>query len=350
MISERDYFVMRRPVDPHVHLRQGEMMITTMRELANYYQMVFAMPNIAGRPIRDEVNFEWYRAQVKEAQALLLQERLGLEVRYYLYLTDDTGPAEVEFAKRQSDIVGFKCYLAGTTTNSAEGVRDLLSPELDKVFDLMSDWGVPLSIHLEEPGVPDLEAEEASLWRLEILRRAHPRLVIVMEHVSTRAAVEMVEAMDHTYATITIQHVTLTTEDALANPHNRCKPIAKSEDDRKAVLHAALSGNPKFMMGNDTAGHPRTLKEQADESKRPSGIWNAPTAFSVWVDVFELAGKTPGDLENFALHHAARLHGLLVTDWPLAMLRESWDVPDSYGKNLVVPFLAGQTLDWQASR
>lgn len=38
-------------------------------------------------------------------------------------------------------------------------------------------------------------------------------------------------------------------------PHNFCLPILKREEHRQAVLTAAVSGNPRFFLGTDSAPH-----------------------------------------------------------------------------------------------
>ena len=44
-------------------------------------------------------------------------------------------------------------------------------------------------------------------------------------------------------------------------PHNYCAPVVKDEKDRLAVLSAAISGNPKFFLGTDSAPHALSKKE-----------------------------------------------------------------------------------------
>ena len=39
-----------------------------------------------------------------------------------------------------------------------------------------------------------------------------------------------------------------------------CLPILKREEHRQAVLAAAVSGNPRFFLGTDSAPHPRGEK------------------------------------------------------------------------------------------
>mgnify|MGYP001586861354 CR=1 FL=1 len=104
-------------------------------------------------------------------------------------------------------------------------------------------------------------------------------------------------------------------------------------------------------MGNDTAGHPRELKE-ADLPpgiNPPSGIWNAPTAFPLWAHLFERHDATVAQLQFFASEAGARFYNLRRGENNiLHMVRKSWIVPESYGDNLVVPLFAGHEMQWQA--
>lgn len=350
-LSEVNEFTILRPDDWHCHFRQGSMAEVTLFELSKYYHRVLGMPNIKGHPIADEKDFRWYKAEMDQTCG-----RLGLELQLYymLMLQDKTSYREMEIVRKLFGcLVAFKCYLQGTTTNSGDGVSDLWSPRLNEVFYLMEDHQIPLSIHLEEPGASDETAEAQALWRLEKLHSIYPRLKIVMEHVSTRAGIELVKKMpDNIVGTLAIQHALLTTEQARSNPHLLCKPIAKTTSDCEAVVEAALSSNPQFFMGNDTAGHQRTLKE-ADLPlgiNPPSGIWNAPTAFPLWVSLFEQRGATTEQLQFFASEAGAQFYRLRrVGDQTLCMVKRPWRVPASYGDDLVVPLGANQEMPWQVA-
>lgn len=48
-------------------------------------------------------------------------------------------------------------------------------------------------------------------------------------------------------ATITAHHLYLTT-DQTHNPFAFCKPLAKTPEDRDALIKAVVSGNPKFFL------------------------------------------------------------------------------------------------------
>jgi dihydroorotase len=349
LISEVNEFTIPRPDNWHCHFRLGLMAEVTLVTLARYYGRILGMPNIKGRPIAKEDDFLWYKALVD-----YFCEELKLECqRYYmLMLQDGTSRRELEVLLRHNqEILAMKGYLHGTTTNSDDGVGNLWSARLDEIFRMMADKGIPLSIHLEEPGEGEELAEEKALWRLEKLHARHPRLRIIMEHVSTAIGINLIKQMPgHIAGTLTIQHALLTRKDALGNPHLRCKPIAKTAYDREAIIQAALSGDTKFFEADDTAGHVRQLKEQEDESKRPSGIWNAPTSFPLWTGLFEQRGASVDQLAFFSAEAGELYYGLRRNEKKtLRMVRKPWLVPESYGNNLVVPLGAGERLPWQAA-
>jgi dihydroorotase len=169
-------------------------------------------------------------------------------------------------------IQGIKAYPAGVTTNSAAGVTDFSA--FYRVFSAMQANGLILNIHGETPGVSVLDAEAAFLPTLEEIHSRFPKLRIVLEHVSSRAALEVVQKLgNNVRCTITAHHLHITADDwkgiqsnegqsetRTGKAHNWCKPAAKTEDDRIALIQAIV-GTDKVMFGSDSAPHPATAKE-----------------------------------------------------------------------------------------
>ena len=91
-----------------------------------------------------------------------------------------------------------------------------------------------------------------------------PALKVIFEHISTKDAVQFIEASSiNVAATITPQHMILNRNDLLSGglkPHHYCLPVLKREEHRIAVANAAVSGNAKFFLGTDSAPHPRSQK------------------------------------------------------------------------------------------
>lgn len=78
------------------------------------------------------------------------------------------------------------------------------------------------------------------------LRKLHarfPKLRIVLEHATTRAAVEAVKSLGPTVAcTITAHHLALTVDDWAGQSWHYCKPVAKFPDDREALREVIREG------------------------------------------------------------------------------------------------------------
>ena len=88
-----------------------------------------------------------------------------------------------------------------------------------------------------------LNAEPTFLPHLSKLHARFPRLRIVLEHATTRAAVEAVKSLGDTVAcTITAHHLALTVDDWAGQSFHFCKPVAKYPDDRAALREVIREG------------------------------------------------------------------------------------------------------------
>lgn len=236
-----------------------------------------------------------------------------------------------------------KYYPSGSTTNAADGPAN--PDAVAEALDAMEEKGLVLSIHGETPEAPSLERESAFLTTLEKILARWPRLRVVLEHLSTREAVDFVASgPERLGATITAHHLLFTIDDMLGaglNPHLFCKPIIKSAADRAALRKAAFSASPKFFFGSDSAPHPRAAKES---SSAPGGVYSAPTAIPALVGLFESAGSLEV-LEPFVAGNGARFYRLPPPSGSLSLIRETWKVPDEIDG--VVPMCAGAVLAWR---
>src|SRR5262249_55048220 len=126
-----------------------------------------------------------------------------------LYLTDHTPVEEIARARAAGGVLGCKLYPAGATTHSAAGVTEVR--RLDAVFERMAEVGLGVHVHGEvtDPAVEVCEREARFIDTvLAPLTERHPRLRIVFEHITTRAAVEFVlSAREGVAATVTPQHL-----------------------------------------------------------------------------------------------------------------------------------------------
>ena len=146
-------------------------------------------------------------------------------------------------------LAGVKSYPRGVTTNSDGGIESYEA--YYPVFQAMEEEDMVLNLHGEVPSVPSdptsnicvLNAEPTFLPHLIKLHAAFPTLRIVLEHATTRAAVECVKSLGETVAcTITAHHLALTVDDWAGQSWNFCKPVAKFPDDRQALRDVISEG------------------------------------------------------------------------------------------------------------
>ena len=267
-----------------------------------------------------------------------------------LYLTDDTPPEEIGRAKLSGHVHGVKLYPAGATTNSDEGVTRL--SRCFRALEKMEQLGLPLLIHGEvtDPMVDVFDREKAFVGEVlgPIVER-FSSLKIVLEHITTRDAVQYVEVTGPQVAATITPHHLLLNRNALflggMRPHHYCLPVLKREEHREALVEAATSGNPKFFLGTDSAPHSRATKEAACGC---AGVYNAHGAIELYATAFEEAGALD-KLEGFASHFGADFYGLPRNQDTITLLRKEWTVPKTlrFGGEEVVPLRAGETIPWQ---
>ncbi|MCX7741646.1 MAG: dihydroorotase, partial [Tepidimonas sp.] len=266
-----------------------------------------------------------------------------------LYLTDNLPPQEIERA-RAAGVVAVKLYPAGATTNSDAGVTDLRRTY--RTLEAMQRHGVLLLVHGEvtDADIDIFDREAVFIERvLEPLRRDFPALKIVLEHITTREAVQYVtEAGPNLAATITAHHLLYNRNAMLVGgirPHHYCLPVLKRETHRQALLAAATSGHPRFFLGTDSAPHAAHLKEHACGC---AGCYTAPAALELYAEAFEAAGALD-KLEGFASLHGADYYGLPRNTQRITLRRQAWTLPERYafGEAEVKPLRAGETLRWR---
>ena len=174
-----------------------------------------------------------------------------------LYLHPSITPDTIADAA-ESGIAGVKAYPAGVTTNSQAGVLDW--QQFYPVFEAMQTHDLVLNLHGEVPGtalvvgeddISVLNAEALFMPTLHKIHKDFPKLRIVLEHCTSRDALEAVRSCGPTVgATITAHHLWMTVDDWCGDVFNFCKPVAKTKVDRIALLRAAVDGgNGKFFFG-----------------------------------------------------------------------------------------------------
>ncbi len=336
-----DRVILRRPDDWHVHLRDGPMLAAVAGFTARQFARAIVMPNLKA-PVTTVAAAVAYRARIVAA----LPPDAGFTPLMTAYLTDDSDAGELARGFGEGVFAAAKLYPAHATTNSAAGVTDLAALRL--VLATMQRIGMPLLIHGEvtDAAVDIFDREAVFIDRVLVPLVADlPGLRIVFEHVTTREAVDFVAAAGpQVAATITPHHLTYSRNAMFAGgirPHLYCLPVAKRERHRLALRAAAVSGDPKFFLGTDSAPHPVDAKESACGC---AGVFNAPCALESYAQVFDEEGALDR-LEGFASLFGARFYGLPVNDGRVVLERATVPVPARIGD--LVPFHAGETLGWR---
>ena len=341
---------LRRPDDWHVHLRDGALLQAVLPSTAAQFARAIVMPNLSP-PITTVAAARAYRQRILAA----LPDGSGFTPLLTAYLTDTIDPAELERGFGEGVFTACKLYPANATTNSAAGVSDLA--KLSAVFETLERLGMPLLIHGEvtDAEIDIFDRESVFSERhLEPLLRRHPGLKVVLEHITTAEAADFVAASSaNLAATITPHHLHIN-RNALfrggLRPDMYCLPVAKREQHRLALRAAAISGNPRFFLGTDSAPHPRHAKEAACGC---AGIFNAPYAIESYALAFEQEGALER-LEAFASEFGPRFYGLPLNEERITLVREAQLVPsrlhlnDAAGQAVdLVPFHAGELLPWR---
>lgn len=298
-----DTITLRRPDDLHLHLRDGAL-LSAVAAGSRDFARATVMPNLVP-PVTSAEAVLAYRERIVAA----LPADVDFKPLMTLYLTDETTPATIDSVA--DHVVAAKLYPAHATTNSAAGVNDVV--RLTPVLERMAERGLLLLVHGEvtDPQVDVFDREAVFLERvLDPLRRRVPELKVVLEHLSSAAAVDYVRAAgDGLAGTITAHHLVVDRNALLAGgirPHYYCLPIIKRARDREALVAAATGGDARFFFGSDSAPHPDPRKLGPCGA---AGCFTAPVALPILAHVFEEAGALDR-LEGFVSAAGAAFYGL----------------------------------------
>ncbi len=336
-----------QPDDWHLHVRDNDVMASVIGFTARQFGRAIIMPNLK-TPVTTTAEALAYKDRILSA----LPENSSFQPLMTLYLTDNTPAEEIKKAKDSGFIHAVKLYPAGATTNADSGVTDLKKTEA--ALAAMEQHGLPLLVHGEvtHPSIDIFDREKVFIdQQLVPLIERHPNLRIVFEHITTTDAVQFVtESNNNIAATITPQHLLLNRNAMLVggiHPHNYCLPVLKRETHREALLKAATSGNPKFFLGTDSAPHAKNDKES---SCGCAGIFSAHAALEFYAIAFEQADALD-KLEGFASFYGADFYGLPRNTQQLTLSKTRLEIPTeiSFGNQTLVPFFAGETLQWALS-
>ena len=320
------------PLDLHLHLREGDMLTQVAPLSAAHFAGAVVMPNLV-QPVDSLARLRSYREQVLAACGTAsFTPYMTLFFRDY---------SREELVAAQEEIIGLKLYPAGITTQSENGVRDF--DRIGETVALLEELDIPLLVHGESGGFV-MEREREFLEVYAWLARQFPRLRLIMEHITTADAVEMLEKFDNLAATVTLHHLMITLDDVaggMLQPDLFCKPIAKTPRDRQALREAVFSGHPRLFFGSDSAPHPRHRKECCGCA---AGVFTAPVALPMLAQLFAENGCLE-KLQAFVSDYGRDFYRLTPLQKTVTLEERPWTVPELYGS--VKSFLSGQTLTWR---
>ena len=336
--------IITRPDDWHLHLRDDQSLQTTVPDTARIFNRAIIMPNLTP-PVTNTSLARAYKERINK------QAHNGFTPLMTIYLTDKTTANDIIEAKASGFVYAAKLYPAGATTNSDAGVSSL-----EKIFTTiaaMEEVGLPLLIHGEvtHQNIDIFDREKAFIdsHLLTIVNR-FPKLRLVVEHITTSDAAQFVHEQGSLIgATITPQHLLYNRNHMLSGgikPHYYCLPILKRNTHQTALIEAAISGNPSFFLGSDSAPH-TTLKKE--NSCGCAGCYSAFAGLELYAEAFDNAGAID-KLENFASHFGADFYQLPRNTQKVKLTKESWSVPSQLplGNELLTPLKAGEKIQWKA--
>jgi dihydroorotase len=334
-----------QPDDWHLHVRDGDVLKDILPHTARCFGRAIIMPNLTPPVITTEQALN-YRQRILQA----LPENTTFEPLMVLYLTNNTPADEIQRASQSKHVKAVKLYPAGATTNSDAGVTNIKN--CYATLAAMQAHGLPLLVHGEvvDPAVDIFDREKVFIDQvLTKVTEDFPELKIVFEHITTKEAVDFVlEAPANIGATITPQHL-LYNRNAIfkggIRPHYYCLPVLKREQHRQALVDAAISGNPKFFLGTDSAPHAQSRKESACGC---AGIFSAPLAIELYARAFD-ENDALDKLEGFASFYGADFYGLARNKQQIRLEKKSWTVPEnfSFANEKIIPLHAGEEESWQ---
>jgi len=327
-----------------VHLRDGAALNNTVADISRYFGRAIIMPNLVPPVTNAELAGQYHQRIMAAKPSEQFQPLM------VLYLTDQTTAEDIKAAKASGIVYAAKLYPAGATTNSSSGVTNV--DNIATALAAMEAADMPLLVHGEVTD-HDIDIFDREAVFIDTILRPlvakHPTLKVVLEHITTKNAVDFVKAAgDNVAATITVHHLLFNRNHMLVGgirPHYYCLPILKRNIHQQALIEAATSGSDKFFLGTDSAPHSQQAKETACGC---AGAYTAHAAIELYAEVFEQANALD-KLEGFASLHGPKFYNLPVNSDKITLVKETWNVPATmaFGADDVVPIRANESIAWQ---
>ena len=349
MNNKINRITIRQPNDFHCHLRDKQELELNVNICFSKFHYIIVMPNLEVPITSIDMALD-YRKRIMDFNFFCKDKGKGIPLMT-LYLSKNLDVNEIRKIKDYDCIIGIKYYPKGMTTNSEHGVSNVI--EIIPQLKAMEEEGIPLLIHPETANEDiDIFDRETHFIQneLKIIRGECPNLRIVLEHISTKGAVDYVlnNKNNKIAATITPHHLVLNRNDIFTNgklnPFNYCCPIIKRKEDRDSLIKIATSGNRKFFLGTDNAPH--TEWNKLNNGK--AGIFNAPVAIELITELFDRHNSLE-NLEKFISTNGTDFYHLEPCSDTITLVKRPWTVPDKYCNfhNYYVPLYSNREIEWE---
>ncbi|MBT4962939.1 MAG: dihydroorotase [Francisellaceae bacterium] len=335
-----------RPIDGHCHLRENGAMKRTLVDSSNNFSHVVAMPNLHIPTTSAKLLYE-YKSQI-DSQLNLLGS--NLKILYTLYASTQLNTQEISSCK--DDLFAIKLYPQNVTTNAQAGISNL--DDIYPLLEMIEESGIPLLLHGEtnDPNVDIFDRELIFIDKyLNNWLHRFPQLKVVLEHISTTAAVEFITTSTSNLlaASVTPHHLHANRNSLLANglkPDYYCLPILKAKACQEALIEAVTSGDNRFYLGTDSAPH---SQQQKYSSCGCAGIYNSLHAIELYTEIF--AEQNALDkLNDFASTNFAKFHNIESSNETITLEQSPWICPTSLPYKInefITPFKAGEKISWK---
>ena len=339
-----------KPDDWHVHFRDNEILQAVVPETTRHFARSIVMPNLVP-PILNAEQANEYKKRIEKA----IPPTDSFEPLMTIYLTEETNSDELKSAYKNGAVFAVKLYPAGATTNSDSGVKDI--KKIMPILNMMAEVGMPLLIHGEvtDSNIDIFDREKVFIdEKLDFICKELPELKITLEHITTQEATLYVKEGNINLAgSITPHHLALNRNALFVSgirPHNYCLPVLKRETHRKALLKAALSGNPKFFLGTDTAPH---LKKDKESACGCAGVFNATYCIEILAQLFDNESKL-SNLEQFVSINGAKHYGMNLNKEKIKLVKSSQALKIKknikFNEKIIEIFDPGFPIFWKAAK
>jgi dihydroorotase len=325
---------LKNPLDMHLHLRDNDLLKDVLPYTTQNFSGAIVMPNLLPSLTTKELILDYKNK--------IMSMTNKNEFKPFMTLFYDATTTKEKLLELKDIITAVKLYPSGVTTNSESGLASIDIDSMSETLELMSELGLPLLIHGETNGFV-LDREKEFLPVFEDLAKNFPKLKIMIEHISSKESIDMLEKYDNLYATITVHHMMFTLDDLIGGsikPHLFCKPVVKLPKDRDAILSVATKAHPKVMFGSDSAPHLVNTKERDSGN---AGVFSSAVALPLLCEIFEKHNALD-NLQAFVSDNAFKIYNVTAPNKEIKLIKKEMTVPAMY--NNVVPICANEKISW----